>query len=427
MEKLSLQHPYLCRYYYGYNQYDSVRRLQEILNEKCLSNLSVDGYFGRATEEAVKEYQRINNLRVDGIVGPETLASLNMSKQNNAFIPNNGYNEGLLSGSDDIHLGMPISDIGLNMSSVDKGYESGLIQEEAIESTPLFKLGISYDNYAPKNSTIEILDLPEQSSFRLLNDRAFGLVSQLMKPVLIADMTKKFYEYINSLGLECSFNYNNYRDRYSIIGIELSKRSRQIVNTIRKVNYTFSVIDVDYWLGAQIGKRLLPILQKARPIFNTLLGINISTERINHLLHTANDIIADIINFLRSQVQNLNLMHFVNNQSRLVGLAKRVGELLKRFIPTIAKVVSSVAMFAQLLLHIKQGNKEKVLEDLLTIVKDIVIGVATTAAVSALMAVGLGEIAIAIVILFAILDYFFFNPDPAHSWLPTHNLIAECV
>lgn len=208
----------------------------------------------------------------------------------------------------------------------------------------------------------------------------------------------------------------------------MSKRSRQIVNTIRKVNYTFFVIDVDYWLGTQIGKRLLPILQKARPIFNTLLGINISTERINHLLHTANDIIADIINFLRSQVQNL--MHFVNNQRWLAGLAGWVGSFLKRIIPiipTIAKVVSSVAMFSQLLLHIKQGNKEKVLEDLLTIVKDVVVGVATTVAVSALMAVGLGEIAIAIIILFAILDYFFFNPDPAHSWLPTHNLIAECV
>lgn len=423
MEKLSLQHPYLCRYYYGYNQYDSVRRLQEILNEKCLSNLSVDGYFGRATEEAVKEYQRINNLRVDGIVGPETLASLNMSKQNNAFIPNNGCNEGLLSGSDDIHLGIPISDIGLNMSSVDKGYESGLIQEEAIESTPLFKLGISYDNYAPKNSTIEILDLPEQSSFRLLNDRAFGLVSQLMKPAIIADMTKEFYEYINSLGLKCNFNYNNYRDIDSIRGNKLSKKSMQIVNAIRKVKYTLD-IDVDYWFGAQMLKRLLPILQKARPIFNTLIRFNISTERINHLLHTANDIIADIINFLRSQVQNL--MHFVNNQRWLSGLAKRVGVFLKRFIP-IAKVVSSVAMFAQLLLHIKQGNKEKVLEDLLTIVKDIVVGVATTAAVSALMAVGLGEIAIAIVILFAILDYLFFNPDPAYSILPTRNLIAECI
>lgn len=141
-------------------------------------------------------------------------------------------------------------------------------------------------------------------------------------------------------------------------------------------------------------------------------------------MHTANDVIADIVNLLRTQVQNL--MQFVSNQRWLSGLVNRVGTFLRRFIP-IVKVVSSVAMFAQLLLHIRQGNKEKVLEDLLTIVKDFVVGVATTAVVSALMAVGLGEIAIAIVILFAILDYLFFNPDPDNSILPTHNLIAERV
>ncbi len=422
MGELSLQHPYLCRYYYGYNQYDSVRRLQEVLNEKYLCNLSVDGYFGRATEEAVKEHQRMNNLRIDGIVGPETLACLNRPKQNYEFIPDKDLNDGMLSGFN-YNLGMPIYDIGTNVSSVDTGYEGGLIQEEVIGSTPMFRLEISYEDYATENSNIEVLNLLEQSSFSLLNDRTFGFVSQIIKPIIIADMTRGFHEYINSLGLRCSFNYNNYRDIYSIRGKELCDKSRRVVNTIRKVNYTLN-IDIDYWIGAQIAKRVLPILQKAQPIFRALVGINISTERIRHLVHTANDVIADIVNLLRTQVQNL--MQFVSNQRWLSGLVNRVGTFLRRFIP-IVKVVSSVAMFAQLLLHIRQGNKEKVLEDLLTIVKDFVVGVATTAVVSALMAVGLGEIAIAIVILFAILDYLFFNPDPDNSILPTHNLIAERV
>lgn len=419
MGQLTLQNPYLCRYYYGHAKFDSVVQLQERLNEvEPTSMLNLDGFFGEQTQETVKRYQQRMRIRVDGIVGPETLASLNRPDQNYEFMPEGG----MLSGFGD-NLGIPNNYIGTIMSSVDTGYEGGLIQEEVIESTPLFRLEISYDDYAPENSTIEVLNLPEQSSFRLLNDRAFGFVSQIIKPILIAEMTRGFHVYINSFGLRCSFNYNNYRDIYSIRGKELSNKSRQVVNTIRKASYTLN-IDVDYWLGTQLAKRVIPILQKARPIFNTLVRINISTERINHLVHTANDIIADIVNLLRNQV--LNLMHFVSNQRWLSGLVNRVGAFLSRFIP-IAKVVSSVAMFAQLLLHIGQGNKEKVLEDLLTIVKDFVVGVATTVAVGALMAVGLGEIAIAIVILFAILDYLFFNPDPDNSILPTHNLIAERV
>ena len=39
-------------------------------------HLYPDGIFGILTEEAVKEFQRKNNLTVDGIVGPATLAKL---------------------------------------------------------------------------------------------------------------------------------------------------------------------------------------------------------------------------------------------------------------------------------------------------------------------------------------------------------------
>ena len=49
----------------------SVRVLQQLLNFKGLS-VRVDGEFGSRTEEAVKEFQRINNLPVDGIVDAQT-------------------------------------------------------------------------------------------------------------------------------------------------------------------------------------------------------------------------------------------------------------------------------------------------------------------------------------------------------------------
>ncbi len=48
-----------------------VRVLQQLLNFKELC-LRVDGEFGPLTEEAVKDFQRLNNLPVEGIVDAQT-------------------------------------------------------------------------------------------------------------------------------------------------------------------------------------------------------------------------------------------------------------------------------------------------------------------------------------------------------------------
>ena len=44
-----------------------VKDLQEFLQ------IEADGIFGVGTEKAVKKFQSSNNLKVDGIVGPNTL------------------------------------------------------------------------------------------------------------------------------------------------------------------------------------------------------------------------------------------------------------------------------------------------------------------------------------------------------------------
>ena len=49
----------------------------KVLQEKL--NLKADGIFGPLTEEAVKDFQRSNGLKVDGIVGANTLSKLNLS------------------------------------------------------------------------------------------------------------------------------------------------------------------------------------------------------------------------------------------------------------------------------------------------------------------------------------------------------------
>ena len=54
---------------------ETVELLQELLNVKGIQ-VKVDGEFGVLTEQAVREFQEINGLRVDGIVGPWTWEKL---------------------------------------------------------------------------------------------------------------------------------------------------------------------------------------------------------------------------------------------------------------------------------------------------------------------------------------------------------------
>lgn len=62
------------------NQGENVKRIQSALNRFGF-NLNVDGDFYLKTEEAVKEFQRRNNLDDDGIVGPNTLKALGLDPE----------------------------------------------------------------------------------------------------------------------------------------------------------------------------------------------------------------------------------------------------------------------------------------------------------------------------------------------------------
>jgi hypothetical protein len=54
----------------------AVRAVQKLLKDKFGYNLAVDGIFGPATANAVKDFQSDNDLAVDGIVGPKTWEKL---------------------------------------------------------------------------------------------------------------------------------------------------------------------------------------------------------------------------------------------------------------------------------------------------------------------------------------------------------------
>ncbi len=61
------------------NAGEDVRYIQNLLN-KGGDNLKSDGIFGPLTQDAVRKFQEQNSLRVDGVVGPETLGALNSAK-----------------------------------------------------------------------------------------------------------------------------------------------------------------------------------------------------------------------------------------------------------------------------------------------------------------------------------------------------------
>ena len=55
---------------------DVIKDLQQKLNEKAAAGLNVDGYIGNKTINAIKKYQNINGLKVDGVCGPTTYSYL---------------------------------------------------------------------------------------------------------------------------------------------------------------------------------------------------------------------------------------------------------------------------------------------------------------------------------------------------------------
>lgn len=63
--------------YEGTVGYD-VLQLQMILQSLGYDPGPIDGIFGPRTKNAIMRFQRDNGLKVDGIVGPETMRVINM-------------------------------------------------------------------------------------------------------------------------------------------------------------------------------------------------------------------------------------------------------------------------------------------------------------------------------------------------------------
>ncbi len=63
---------------------DTVKKIQQKLKNWGYYTGSVDGIYGAKTVEAVKYFQRRNNLTVDGICGPKTLSAMGIASTSNS-------------------------------------------------------------------------------------------------------------------------------------------------------------------------------------------------------------------------------------------------------------------------------------------------------------------------------------------------------
>ena len=100
----------------------AVSKLQTILNEHGYG-LAVDGIFGEKTRAAVRDYQKRYNLKLDGIVGPETWGSLlgqNGSSSNGSYT--GGGSSGKTGTSTNLPLGKVSDGTAAALDRLEKGY-----------------------------------------------------------------------------------------------------------------------------------------------------------------------------------------------------------------------------------------------------------------------------------------------------------------
>lgn len=77
---------------------DEVKQLQKLLNILNDADLELDGKYGSLTEQAVKDFQTKYEIKIDGIVGPETSAKL--TEVANKYITQSSSKTTITSGAD---------------------------------------------------------------------------------------------------------------------------------------------------------------------------------------------------------------------------------------------------------------------------------------------------------------------------------------
>jgi len=120
---------------------EDVRRLQQELKDKRYYSGSVTGSFGAKTRDAVRDYQRKNKLKVDGVAGPTTQSRLfgggggggSSDGSSSSVSTSTGVYRSLdidSSGEDVVDLQQKLKDLGFYSGSITGRY--GSLTKEAV-------------------------------------------------------------------------------------------------------------------------------------------------------------------------------------------------------------------------------------------------------------------------------------------------------
>lgn len=165
---------------------DSVRNLQTKLKSLGFYSGSVDGKYGAATQEAVRNFQRAKNLRVDGVAGPATQRALYSTSSGSTKYSTIRYND---RGSAVSNLQYTLYELGYYDGSVDGIY--GDTTRDAVRAFQIRNKITPVDGIAGSKtlsvlySSAAIPDLEPESTFATLTLGSIGESVLELKDTLI--------------------------------------------------------------------------------------------------------------------------------------------------------------------------------------------------------------------------------------------------
>ena len=165
---------------------DSVRNLQTKLKSLGFYSGSVDGKYGAATQEAVRNFQRAKNLRVDGVAGPATQRALYSTSSGSTKYSTIRYND---RGSAVSNLQYTLYELGYYDGSVDGIY--GDTTRDAVRAFQIRNKITPVDGIAGSKtlsvlySSSAIPDLEPESTFATLTLGSIGESVLELKDTLI--------------------------------------------------------------------------------------------------------------------------------------------------------------------------------------------------------------------------------------------------
>lgn len=340
-----------------------------------------DGIYGHETKDAVKQFQSSMGLKSDGIAGKDTLSKLCSMYYSKSYSP---------------LLQPAINNIGILNDNSKLG--SKIVTQQVPSKKDFMKAGVcSLDHVVLLRSENDLIDNNK-------NELNYTMKSTGNIAYNVYSSSTKLMSYTDGIGSVVVH-----------IGAKL-KEMEQNIDTM-----------LDTTSSAKVGLRKLK---------NQISKVN------QFLLHMKNYGIAAAINKFEGKFTRSNVMEFLTivsknfKASKFVATITTISKALKPFIDFMNKIpglkyIGAIEKICKGYLALFKMQYDNALQLFLNGIREIVESLLLDAAVVALVASGAGLIALVLVIVVFLVDYFFFSDNPENSLVDkakigtTQNLIQK--